>query len=425
MDFADGKTDFLLLNKGNPDTDTDAVMAVADLDGAKALCLTASNGNTLRVGINTTGLLGDRAADLRTVVLDVYAEYPDGNFKAVEGSLTAYDSAMNALADNVWTVYMATRNPNQAKLTLEADLPVSILEFTRTIDGAYDNGDTPAVIYIKSMAFYDADNKAIPVDTSAGWTGPEGYGEAPPSITATPDPTVFVDEGGGKRRFPIAHLIGPYSVVTVVYTPAENSGALEVIVKDPENGYWAQNAVNEIIEDGAQRRAVITAESIEKKFPGALTRASETSERGVVLTNWNAGTTIDEIIIENAAGLIINVKDITDEGGGKFRYAIADKIAPYSELRILYTPAVYAGGDNLELIVKDPDNGYWLQNAADDILEFGNGKQYLAVFKADTIEQNAPGAFERAGGTDEKGIIITNWSPDTVIDEILIVNPLG
>lgn len=419
-DFTDGKTGYLLLNTGSPDTDANAVMEIADAGNDGGLKMTVAGGRTLRLGLDVNAILGSRSGDLRTVVFDVYVEYPDGTFRAVEGSINAYDADLNVVANKVWSVYLASRNPNQATLSLDAGSNVRMLEFTRSTDGAYDAGERPSIVYIKSIAFYDDKNTAIPINTDAMWAGPEAYGEAPAMITARPKPGYFVDEGAGKRRFPIADMIGPYATITIVYTPAPDTGDLEVIFKSPDHGHWAQCKVDSITEEGAQRRAVITAESIEKQYPGCIAGAAGTSERGVVLTNWNAGTSIDEIIIEGALGIPADATDFTDEGGGKLRFAIADLISPFSEIRIRYVPAPDSG--NLEIIVKSPDHGYWAQCQVDEILTEGSVR--CAIITAESIEKQHPGCIQSAAGTDERGVVITNWNADTVIKDILILSPL-
>jgi len=179
IDFADGKKDFLMMNTGAPGTDKDSKMEVATVDGASALKMTAPNGGALRLGINVSGLLGAKAADVKTVVFDVYAEYPDGNFSAVSGRITAMSGELSSFADSTWQIYLASRNPNQATLELDESFAAgaNLIEFSCTTNGPAERGETPAVIYIKSIAFYDAANSGLKVDTAAGWAAPDGYGD--------------------------------------------------------------------------------------------------------------------------------------------------------------------------------------------------------------------------------------------------------
>jgi len=181
IDFADGKTDFLMMNIGTPGTDKGSGMEVATVDGANALKMTAPNGGALRLGINVDGLLGDKAKDVNMVVFDVYAEYPDGNFSAVSGRVSAMSGDLAPFAEEKWQIYLASRNPAQAILTFGADdnfgTSGNLIEFACLVNGPSDRGETPAVIVIKSITFFNASNEAIKANTSASWSAPEGYGD--------------------------------------------------------------------------------------------------------------------------------------------------------------------------------------------------------------------------------------------------------
>lgn len=182
LDFTDMRTDYMRMNRGTPGTDRDSDFAIVDLDGVKALSMMAPNGGSIRLGINVGGLLGNRVTDVRTIVFDIYAEYPDGNFSAVSGRITAMTVDTTTIGDTSWQIYLASRNPNQAILEFDdesgfsAEGP-SLIEFSCTTNGPADRGETPAVIYLKSVVFYDKNNEAIEINTEAVFEAPEGYGE--------------------------------------------------------------------------------------------------------------------------------------------------------------------------------------------------------------------------------------------------------
>lgn len=171
-----------MMNTGSPGTDKDSKLEIGSVDGANALKMTAPNGGTLRLGINVSGLLGDAAATVKNVVFEVYAEYPDGNFSAVSGRIAAFSGDLTAITDATWQVYLASRNPNPATLEFGADegftaAGPNLIEFSCLTNGPADRGETPAVIYIKSITFYDAANAGLSVNTAAGWDAPDGYGD--------------------------------------------------------------------------------------------------------------------------------------------------------------------------------------------------------------------------------------------------------
>jgi len=181
LDFADGKAEFLRLDTGSPGTDIDSEMAIVTVDGASALRLSAPNGNSIRLGINVDGLLGNMVSNVRTVVFEVYAEYPSGNFSAVSGRVSAMSGDMTPFADSTWQVYLATKNPNPATLQFMMDEGFSaegpnLIEFSWTTNGPADRGETPAVLFIKSITFFDEENIAISLNTDAEWAAPDGFG---------------------------------------------------------------------------------------------------------------------------------------------------------------------------------------------------------------------------------------------------------
>ncbi|MCL2819791.1 MAG: hypothetical protein FWD38_03035 [Oscillospiraceae bacterium] len=183
LDFADGKTDFLAINTGTPGTDRNSGMVISDLDGGKALKLTTEGGH-IRLGINVAGLLGDRIPDVRNVVFDIYADYPDGNFSAVSGRITAMnDEPDTPFAEEKWQIYLASGNPKEAVFKIETvdgflTAGPTFIEFSCLVNGPADRGETPADIYIKSITFFDNNNEAIALNTGAGWAHPEGWGDS-------------------------------------------------------------------------------------------------------------------------------------------------------------------------------------------------------------------------------------------------------
>ncbi|MDR2598710.1 MAG: hypothetical protein LBC73_00350 [Oscillospiraceae bacterium] len=184
VDFADGNIDFLMLNVGTPGTDPDSTMSLATLDDEPALRLTAPDGKNVRLGINVDGLLGSDVVNVRTIIFDVYAQYPDGNFSAVSGRFITLNEDLMITGESNWQIYLKTRNPNPAVFTLGENSFFSedgnnLLEFAWLVNGPADRGEAPAVLYIKNMTFFNENNVAIELNTESLWSAPEGYGEAP------------------------------------------------------------------------------------------------------------------------------------------------------------------------------------------------------------------------------------------------------
>jgi len=265
IDFSDGNIGFLMLNTTAFGADSNAQMQVDTLDGASALKLQTPGGGNLHLGINADGLLGDRVTDVRTVVMEVYAEYPSGNFSAVSGKISAFSNDTAEFASDIWTVYLASRNPNLAIFEFASDVGFdaagpNMFEFSCLDNGPAKRGESPAIIWIKSIIFYDASNIAIAVNTDAGWAGPDGYGDAAPMMQFDlPYPPPHGDSGGwqewrtpGTDDEPEDYL--PWEVLAAsvgIVFEMEQPDSFEMLYFGAFNGWnWTQTQVANMWEDG-------------------------------------------------------------------------------------------------------------------------------------------------------------------------------
>jgi len=297
INFADGKHSFLSMNTGAPGTDPDSKLEIANVDGANALRMTAPNGKALRLGINLDGLLGSRAVDVKTVVLDVYAEYPDGNFSAVSGRISAMSGDTTPFSEDTWQIYLASRNPIQAIFEVGGDgfsaAGPNLVEFSCTTNGPASRGDTPAAIVIKSIAFYDSGNEAIKADTAAGWAAPEGYGEFVllggwmlpyPTLVGSPGDwevwfTPGVD-GNDDEHMPWEVVVASFGIVFVV--PDEPEGGIDFVYHGQFNNWgWPSTNIADFWADGE-----ITVMWNDIGFDTNLVTADQNQVK-MYLGNWN------------------------------------------------------------------------------------------------------------------------------------------
>jgi len=263
VDFSDGKTGFLMMNTGAPGTDPDSKLEVGTVDGVNALKLTAPGGKALRLGINLDGLLGSRISDVKTVVLDLYAQYPDGNFHAVSGRISFMSGDTNPFDETNWQIYLATRNPTQYIIDIDGSAfssGANILEISCTTNGPADKGETPAVIVIKSIAFFDSDNLAIEVNTDAGWAAPDGYGDfVILGGWVLPNPPPHGDPGGWQTWFtpgtdndPADYM--PWEVLAAsfgIVFEMDQPDSFEFVYFGAFNSWsWTQNNVSEYWDNG-------------------------------------------------------------------------------------------------------------------------------------------------------------------------------
>jgi hypothetical protein len=194
--------------------------------------------------------------------MEVYAEYPDGNFSAVSGRISAFSNDTVEFASDTWTVYIASRNPNPAVFEFSGfeTAGANIFEFSCTTNGPADRGETPAIIWIKSIIFFDSTNTAIAVDTDAGWAGPAGYGEATPMIQFDlPYPPPHGDPGGWQTWFTpgtddIDDDYMPWEILAAsvgIVFEMEQPESFEIVYFGAFNSWgWTQEQVSDMWEDG-------------------------------------------------------------------------------------------------------------------------------------------------------------------------------
>lgn len=245
IDFEDGVYGFMGVDKTvNPVAD-DSALSVVDFAGSKALKV-ETNGKAPYIGMQVDALLGDKAADVRTVEMSLGIENPDGKFSAVSGKIYAFLGAENERKDGDWSVYLETANPKTAVYEVPADMTFgdgNYMVVSLETDTGKDAGATPAVLYIDNIAFKDASGNVIAADTSAEFvsaaTGDDRSNLT--GITGAVDFEGFATKGDGWAQDGfdmtediIAALV-PGSVVEVSFT-SEN-GDLWLVIPDAEAGW--------------------------------------------------------------------------------------------------------------------------------------------------------------------------------------------
>ena len=208
IDFTGGETGFLKLNLGAVDIDLLSTMEIANSpdDGSPALKLTAPDTGVFRFGICVDGLLGDAVTDVKTIEVIVYADYPSGTLRPLTGRLSAIVAGSGLPIHNDWTIFNDRTNPNRAVFEFSsggftAGGP-NMLEFSCLNNGPVSRGEAAAVVYIKSINFYDASFDGLAVDMKTSWKGPAAYGE-PDKIVEheLPWPPKYGDPGGWQRWY--------------------------------------------------------------------------------------------------------------------------------------------------------------------------------------------------------------------------------
>ena len=249
VNFEDGVYNFIGIDTIQPKCDP-ATLEIVDMNGSKALKITTTEGNIPFVGIDASSLLGSNVANLRKMTMDLTAEYPDGNFYSVSGKIYAYSGEELTKSSDDWAVYMADKTSKQIEATLdEGEYFVegckNIFLLTKETDNAKEAGETPVVLYIDNIAFYDEAGNALPVDTTVSFDWPEGFGtpvaEDWSNLTRVKNEVEITDLTGasdaawaqGPQALTLAQggtidpsLITPDSIITIYY---QSSGSMWLV----------------------------------------------------------------------------------------------------------------------------------------------------------------------------------------------------
>ena len=262
VDFEDGAYGFVkmcLTKGGTPD---ESLLSVVDYNGSKALYAENVSGASMFIGINVSALIGDKIADLSTIMVDIGTEYADGSFSASSGYLYAYVGEGN---DEVkaaeWSVYLETQNPKTATFD------VSGLGFVAGADNYIiisketdNNAAAPASMYLDNITFLDASGNVLTADTSADFGSPAGFESSGVDLSNLCVLTDVVEfegfatkaGGWGQDGFDmpqeIIDALVPGAVVQIEYSSA--SGDMWIVMPDSAAG-WMRVGVGDIDGSGS------------------------------------------------------------------------------------------------------------------------------------------------------------------------------
>lgn len=243
INFEDGVYGFIGIDTIQPKCDP-ATLEIVDMNGSKALKITTTEGGIPFVGIDASSLLGSNVANVRTMTADLTAEYPDGNFYSVSGKIYAYSGEELTKSSDDWAVYMEDKTSKQITATLdEGEYFVegckNFFLLTKETDNAQAAGETPVVLYLDNIAFYDEAGNALAVDTTTTIDWAEGFGtpvaEDWSNLTMVKDEVEITDltgaSDGAWAQGPSAattanggtfdpSIITPDSIITIYYQSA-------------------------------------------------------------------------------------------------------------------------------------------------------------------------------------------------------------
>ena len=183
IDFLNGNIGFLVLDASPVDASPDTTMELVDYNGGKAVKISPDGSAAPYVIIDASSLLTEAITDLVTMRVSIATEHHSGTFYAVSGDIIVYSGVDRAESKSPWSVYLATKNPNNAIVALNTPakrfVPDAYNYFV--ISKKDDNGlnakEGPVALYLLSIEFFDENDQLLPVNAEAVFNPPEGFGE--------------------------------------------------------------------------------------------------------------------------------------------------------------------------------------------------------------------------------------------------------
>lgn len=180
IDFEDENYAMLGVSTATGDADA-SELSVVDYNKSKALRVDVKAKNPY-VAFNVEGLLGENLDKVRTITFDVGVELgSDGKFYAASGKLYTVTNGGDTKMGYDWAVYLKSKNPKTAKVTLkdvfftngQGDTMMITKEADAFVDSDKFPGEEPRDIYLDNIMFLDENGEPLPLDLSAVWTAPE------------------------------------------------------------------------------------------------------------------------------------------------------------------------------------------------------------------------------------------------------------
>ena len=180
IDFEDENYAMLGVSTATGDADA-SELSVVDYNKSKALRVDVKAKNPY-VAFNVEGLLGENLDKVRTITFDVGVELgSDGKFYAASGKLYTVTNGGDTKMGYDWSVYLKSKNPKTAKVTLkdvfftngQGDTMMITKEADAFVDSDKFPGEEPRDIYLDNIMFLDENGEPLPLDLSAVWTAPE------------------------------------------------------------------------------------------------------------------------------------------------------------------------------------------------------------------------------------------------------------
>ena len=179
VDFEDSNIGFAKLYTREVNADH-SELSVVDYNDSKALYVQNMEGKTPYVAFDISSMLGAEVAKVASIEMTIGTEHPTGDFSAISGHIISWAGEELTEYKDVWSVYMADKNPNRAIAKIvageefEADAS-NIIIVTIDTDNGLTEGNGNANLYIDNICFFDAGGNVLKADTTVEFAASNGF----------------------------------------------------------------------------------------------------------------------------------------------------------------------------------------------------------------------------------------------------------
>lgn len=374
IDFSDGNAGFISAYQ-KPANAAEVELSVVDYNGDKALKIVNTNEKTPYIGIDVSSLCKEKTKDIASIEMTMGISYADGSFQACSGNVMTWTGSDLAESKYPWSVYLESKNPKLATVTLgdakfvnDAD---NIMLITLETDTGRDTGHGAATLYISDISFLDASGNVIAVDTSTAFAGPATFQNTDKDMSnlvylkdeSAIEGFAVKGDAWAQAGIPITedilNKLVPGAVLEIEF--ASESGDLWMVVTDAPNGWTRCGGQKTCTINASGNICQITYEQLMawcgakdvSELKGELQCESDTPwEVYSVKIGRDSGLTD----LKNQASIEgFEVKgDAWAQAGIPITEDILSKLVPGSVLEIEYTSE---SGD-LWMVVTDAPNGW-------------------------------------------------------------------
>lgn len=251
VDFEDGSISFVKLYTREANADN-SELSVVEYNGSKALYIQNMEGKTPYVALDISSMLGTEVTRVASIEMTIGTEHPTGNFSAISGYIVSWAGAELTEYKDVWSVYMANKNPNKAIAEIEAGEEfvadaANIIMVTIDTDNGLTEGNGNANLYIDNIRFLDAEGNVLKADTLVEFATPSGFENTGKDLSNLSEITDAVEFEGFQMKeqgwaqnglaMPqeIIDALVPGAVVEIEYK--SDNGDIWIVMPDAQVGW--------------------------------------------------------------------------------------------------------------------------------------------------------------------------------------------